>query len=100
MATNPVTKDVVPAVNPLELVLGMGIKPITEKAFSGVVGNGNFMSGGAKMIAAIMAQKYLKGTIGNALAIGMGADGAEDIVVALTNGKIAGASQSDGIFDF
>lgn len=77
------TKDVTPALNPIELVGGMAAKPVVEKIVAPIVGNGTFVSGAVKLAAAIAVQKYLKGSLGNAAAVAFGADGAEDLVIAI-----------------
>jgi hypothetical protein len=95
--TDVVKKDIVPALNATELVAGMAMKPVSEKILSPVVGNGTFISGFAKMLAAITAQRMVKGTVGNVAAVALGSDGAEDMVLALGGlGGLSGAGTVEG----
>ena len=79
--------SIVKSVDALSLVGGMAAKPIVEKLMSPVVGNGTFLSGIAKIGIAVAANKFLPGKIGNIVAIGAGADGAEDLIMGISGMK-------------
>lgn len=59
-------------------------KTLTEQILAPIIGNGNFMSGGMKLVGAWAIPKYLlKNKFGNILGTGLAVDGVEDIVNAL-----------------
>jgi hypothetical protein len=92
--TNPLDKNIVNSVDALDMVLGSIAKPIVEKTASTVVGNGNFVSGVAKLVGAGLAAKYAgNNRFGKAIAIGAGMDGAEDLIIAL--GSRVGINQTE-----
>lgn len=80
-------------VDALTLVAGMAGKPVVETLLSPYIGNGTMKSGIIKVFVAGMANKYIPGKVGNAVAIATGADGAEDLILSLT-GKNATAQRS------
>lgn len=99
--TDIINKDIVKGVDALDMVAGSIAKPLVEKVMSPIVGNGNLISGGAKLVTAFAAAKYGgSGRVGKAVAIGAGMDGAEDIILGL--GSKVGVSQANqtgaGIF--
>lgn len=95
-----ITKNVTGGLNAIELVAGMALKPVVEKIAAPVVGNGSLISCGAKLAGAYMAHKYLKGTAGNIVSVALGADGAEDAIVALGDKVGIGAAKTteNGLF--
>jgi hypothetical protein len=93
---NIIDKNIVKNIDAVDFVLGTLAKPIVEKSISPIVGNGNFISGAAKLVGAVVAAKYAgTGRIGKAVAIGAGQDGAEDLIIAL--GARHGIGPSDDI---
>ena len=79
-------KNIVKSVDAVDLVIGTGMKPIVESVASPVVGNGNAVSGVAKLTGAYLTAKYAgNNRIGKGAAIGAGMDGAEDMIVAIKN---------------
>jgi hypothetical protein len=71
----------------------MAGKPLAESLFSRFVGNGTMISGVAKVAAAVAVNKFVPGKIGNIGAIAIGADGAEDLILAFS-GRNATAQNS------
>ena len=91
---NPLDNKIVSSVDAIDMVLGSIAKPIVEKTASTVVGNGNVVSGGLKLIGAGLAAKYAgNNRLGKALAIGAGMDGSEDLIIAL--GSRVGINQTE-----
>jgi len=67
-----------------ELFVSGFSKQLGERFLSGFVGNSNFISGVAKLIIASLmpkSNKYIK-----AVAMGIGVDGVEDIIINLLGG--------------
>lgn len=94
--SNIIDKDIVKNIDAIDFVAGTIAKPFIEKGMSGVVGNGNYISGAAKLGAALAAAKYAgTGRLGKAIAIGAAQDGAEDLIIAL--GIKAGISATDDV---
>ena len=96
-----ISKDLVKSIDAVDLVLGSIAKPLVEGLASGVVGNGNLISGVAKMGIAMAAAKYGgSGRVPKALAIGAGMDGAEDLILAIKAkmGGTTAAATSAGAF--
>lgn len=91
-----VGKDIVKSVDAIDMVGGTLAKPLVEKFGSGIVGNGTMMSGAAKIATAFIIAKYGgNNRIGKSLAIGAGMDGAEDMVIGLT--EKAGIEATDTV---
>jgi hypothetical protein len=82
------------------LVAGMAGKPIAEGFVSPLVGNGTFISGALKMIIAVMAQKAVPGKVGDIATIAFGADGAEDLLLAIRGGRLMGPAAGGEEVDF
>ncbi len=82
------------------LVAGMAGKPIAENLVSPIIGNGTFMSGALKMVVAVMAQKAVPGKFGDIATIAFGADGAEDILLAIQGGRLMGPAVGGEEVDF
>jgi len=74
--TNPLDKNIVSSVDAIDMVLGSIAKPIVEKTASTVVGNGNTVSGGLKLIGAGLAAKYAGIKITRATVVAMALSGA------------------------
>jgi len=83
------------AVNFMDL-LGAGVvKYFEERALSGVIGNGTVMSGAIKLVIAYMARRFIgKGFMGDAIGLGFGVDGVEDILTNFLGGAGVGGGQS------
>jgi len=99
--TDVLNKDIVKGLDPLDMVLGSLVKPAVEKLAAPVVGNGNLLSGGVKILGAFGAVKYAgNNRFGKALAIGAGMDGAEDVILGISSklGVTATSSVSGGVF--
>jgi len=98
---NIADKELIKSIDALDLVLGTIMKPLVEAGASKVVGNGNFVSGVAKLGLAYGVVKYgPSGRVVKGVAIGAGMDGAEDIIVAAKS-KLGGATTnatSAGVF--
>ena len=64
-------------------------KTLTEQLLAPLIGNGNYMSGGVKLVGAWAIPKYLlKNKYGKVLGTALAVDGVEDVVNALfTDGK-------------
>jgi hypothetical protein len=93
---NLIDKNIVNSVDALDLIGGSIAKPLIEKGVSNFVGNGNFVSGGIKLITAIGVAKYGgNNRIAKSIAIGAGMDGAEDIIIA--SGVKMGISPTDDV---
>lgn len=58
----------------------------------------NLIKGGAKIVVAAFLPKFIKGTTGNALALGMGANGAIDVVRQFAPGLVSGVGEDGVIF--
>ena len=99
--TDILNKDIVNSVDIKDLVLGTILKPVVEKVTSPIVGNGNLLSGGAKLITAFGVAKYGGNNLpAKGLAIGAALDGAEDVVIAVSGklGMDAEDSTGEGVF--
>jgi len=95
------TKDIVKGIDAIDMVAGSIAKPLVEAVASRVVGNGNLISGVAKLGLAVVVAKYGgTGRVQKAIAIGSGMDGAEDIVIYGKTKLGGGATQSvsGGVF--
>ena len=93
---NMLDKDIVRSVDAIDLVLGSVAKPIVEKIVAPVAGNGNIVSGAIKIVGALAVTKYAgNNRLGKATAIGMGLDGAEDVIVSI--GKRANIGPADNV---
>lgn len=93
---NVLDKDIVRSVDAIDLVLGSVAKPIVEKIVSPIAGNGNLISGGIKILTAVGVTKYAgNNRLGKAVAIGMGLDGSEDVIVSV--GKRANIGPADNV---
>jgi len=75
-------------------LIGAGVvKYFEERALAGVIGNGTVKSGIVKLIIAYLARKFVgKGFIGDAVGLGFGVDGVEDLLTNFLGGNIGGAS--------
>lgn len=70
-------------------------KALSEQLLAPVIGNGNFMSGSAKLIGAFVIPKYLlKNKMGRVAGTALAVDGVEDMIRTLFAGGLAGATQS------
>lgn len=100
MVNNIFDKNITKGLDTVDLVGGMLLKPVAEVALSKVVGNGTLVSGLAKLGIAYASNKYIGGTIGNIVAVGVGVDGAEDVAIqaATKLGIKAASPQSEGVF--
>jgi len=93
---NPIDKSIVKNIDAIDFVSGTIAKPFIEKGVSQVVGNGNYISGAAKLGAALMTAKYGgNNRFAKAIAIGAGQDAAEDFIIAL--GVKAGIDPEDDV---
>lgn len=90
-----VNPKVTGGLDALELVAGMAAKPIVEKVVSPIAGNGTALSGIVKIGAAVVANKAIKGKVGNTAAVAFGADGAEDLILAIGGMKQAPTQGSE-----
>jgi len=63
-----------------------GIKIVEERVLSGVVGNGTLLSGGVKLVLAMMTKGFLGGKAGDLLGTSLMVDGAEDVISPLLSG--------------
>jgi hypothetical protein len=96
MSDIDVNPNIVGGLDALTLVAGMAGKPIAESLFSKFVGNGTMISGAAKIVAAVAVNKFVPGKVGNIGAIAIGADGAEDLIIAFS-GKNVTAQGNSGV---
>jgi len=86
-------------VSLVTLVAAGVIKPLTEQALIPIVGDGNLLSGAAKLGGALMVNQFAgRGIIQDAASIALGVDGIEDIMRGVfgmggsqTSGYIGGA---------
>jgi len=75
------------AVSYLDLLTAGVVKYFEERALSGVIGNGSIKSGAIKLGIAFLTRKFLgKGMLGDAVSLGFGIDGVEDILVNVLGG--------------
>lgn len=93
---NPIDRSIAKDIDAIDFVTGTIAKPFIEKGMSPIVGNGTFISAGAKLATAIAAAKYGgNNRIAKGIAIGAGQDGAEDAIIAL--GVKGGISPEDDV---
>ena len=79
------------AVNYMDLFTAGIVKYFEERALAGVIGNGTLKSGAIKLLAAFLTRKFIgKGMIGDAVSLGFGIDGVEDILTNILGGGISG----------
>lgn len=73
-------------------------KYATERALSGIIGNGNIKSGAIKIAGGMGVKAFFgSGTIQNAVSLGMAIDGIEDVLTSvLGGGSIAGGAIGGG----
>jgi len=82
------------SVNLADLVGAGIVKYFEERALSGVIGNGTLMSGAIKLAIAYVARRFMgKGFLGDAVGLGFGVDGIEDILTNFLGGTV-GSGQS------
>jgi len=86
------------AVNFMDLLTAGVVKYFEERALAGVIGNGTVMSGAIKLAIAYVARRFIgKGFLGDAIGLGFGVDGVEDILTNFLGGGAfgigAGASE-------
>lgn len=66
-------------------------KPISEQLITPILGNGNIVSGGAKMLSAYLLPKMFgSNKITSVIATAMAVDGVEDMVTTVFSGGIVG----------
>ena len=83
------------SVNYMDLIGAGVVKYFEERALSGVIGNGTVKSGVVKLIIAYLARKFVgKGFIGDAVGLGFGVDGVEDLLTNFLGGSIGGGASS------
>ena len=83
------------SVNYMDLIGAGVVKYFEERALSGVIGNGTVKSGIVKLIIAYLARKFIgKGFIGDAVGLGFGVDGVEDLLTNFLGGSIGGGASS------
>jgi hypothetical protein len=88
-------KNVSGSVDYQDLVTAGVVKFFGEKALAGVIGNGSIQSGAIKLAGGFMARKFLgRGTIGDAVSLGLAIDGVEDILFNVLGG--VGNNNGDG----
>jgi hypothetical protein len=97
MSDIDVNPNIVGGVDALTLVAGMAGKPLAEALLSKFVGNGTFVSGAAKIVAAVAVNKFVPGKIGNIGAIAVGADGAEDLILAFAGRNVTAQKETSGV---
>jgi len=79
------------SVNLADLVGAGIVKYFEERALSGVIGNGTLMSGAIKLAIAYVARRFMgKGFLGDAVGLGFGVDGIEDILTNFLGGTVGG----------
>ena len=79
------------SVNLADLVGAGIVKYFEERALSGVIGNGTLMSGAIKLAIAYVARWFMgKGFLGDAVGLGFGVDGIEDILTNFLGGTVGG----------
>jgi hypothetical protein len=84
------------AVSYMDLFGAGLVKYFEERALAPVIGNGSFKSGAIKLVAGVLARKFLpRGVINNSVSLGFGVDGTEDILMGLLGG-MAGAGGRGG----
>jgi len=80
------------SVNYMDLIGAGVVKYFEERALAGVIGN---ESGVVKLIIAYLARKFVgKGFIGDAVGLGFGVDGVEDLLTNFLGGSIGGGASS------
>ena len=80
-------KNVSGSVDYQDLLTAGVVKYFGEKTLAGVIGNGTVQSGAIKLAGGFMARKFLgRGTIGDAVSLGLATDGVEDILFSLLGG--------------
>ena len=83
------------SVNLADLVGAGIVKYFEERALSGVIGNGTFMSGAIKLAIAYVARRFMgKGFLGDAVGLGFGVDGIEDILTNFLGGTVGAGAQN------
>jgi len=83
------------SVNLADLVGAGIVKYFEERALSGVIGNGTLMSGAIKLAIAYVARRFMgKGFLGDAVGLGFGVDGIEDILTNFLGGTVGGGAQN------
>lgn len=63
-----------------------GAKSLGERVLTPIIGNGTLISGGIKIVGAILSNQMLGGKIGDILGTSLMVDGAEDLVTAFLGG--------------
>ena len=79
------------AVNYMDLFTAGLVKYFEERALANVIGNGTIKSGAIKLAVAFLTRKFMgKGMMGDAVSLGFGIDGVEDILTNILGSGIAG----------
>jgi len=83
------------AVSYMDLLTAGVVKYFEERALSNVIGNGSIKSGAIKLGIAFLTRKFLgKGMLGDAVSLGFGIDGVEDILVNVLGGMAGTGGQN------
>lgn len=72
-------------------------KSLLEQVHAPVVGNGNFVSGGVKLVEGYLVSRYVKNDLGKNIATALVVDSVEDILNALFMGGSKVESTSSGL---
>jgi len=59
-----------------------GAKTVLERLSAPIIGNASYMSGGVKVVSAVLFNKFLGGKLGDIVGTALAVDGTEDIVNA------------------
>lgn len=66
-------------------------KSLSERLLTPLIGNGSYMSGGAKLLGAWGVPKMIKGKYGKIVGTALAVDGVEDVINAVSNSFFGGA---------
>lgn len=87
-------KKVSGAVSYLDLVTAGAVKYFEERLLAGIVGNGTLKSGVIKLGIGYLARKFLgRGMLADAVSLGFGIDGTEDILMNVLGGAGVGGAE-------